>query len=229
MKATEENKSTTMVTLEAETVGLDELQNASFENDSNLYELIRIIEKPGFTKMKIQLIPLKEGEGKLNVWGSHERVNNLKKFTVHIKNINGELKLTLEEKADYLSSVGLLDITADEKIKNISLSKLDGKLVSDNVSFENCINSNYYTCIGIEERGKYIATVRFATGKDLRYAIEAIVQKEGRLYDIKTLRERPTYVFDIEELFNHDYSYDKEALKKIGKHTTLTPNANWYN
>src|SRR5699024_8964411 len=57
-------------------------------------------------------------------------------------------------------------------------------------------------------------------------AIEATVQKEGRLLDIKTLRERPTYVFDIEELFIHDAYYDKEAVKKIGKHTILTPNAN---
>lgn len=228
MKATEENKSTTMVTLEAETVGFDDLQNASFgkDSDSNLYELIRVIEKPGYTKTKIQLIPLKEGEGTLNVWGSHERENILKEFTVHIKKVNGELKLTLEETANHVTSVGLLDITADEKIKNISLSSLDGKLVSDNVSFENCINSNYYTCIGIEEPGKYIATARLATGKDVRYAIEATVQKEGRLLDIKTLRERPTYMFDIEELFIHDAYYDKEAVKKIGKHTILAPNAN---
>ncbi|ARF16096.1 hypothetical protein SporoP17a_01510 [Sporosarcina ureae] len=234
MKATEENKPTTMITLEAETFGFDDFYGASSitNSDKELYTLLPVYGKPGYTKERAQLLPLKEGKGRISVGGSISGKRITKKFYILIKNVNGELKLTLEATDDYVPTDALLEVSPEEKVKNISLSTLGGNLVSDNVPFENCTNYDYFTCIKIEKPGKYIATARFATGEDVRYAIEAIVPKEGVHhdrgfhYDIKTLKERLTYVFDVEELFIHDYYYDKEALKKIGKHTILTLNAN---
>lgn len=227
MKTTEDNKLTTMVTVEAETIGLDVFDGILYREESDLYESIHIYGKPGYTKTKIQLIPVKEGKGTLNVFGALSGKKIYKKFYVHIKKVNGELKLTLEETDDFLPTEASLEMYGDEKIQNISLSTLDGKLVSDAVSFKTCNDETTYTCIKIEEPGKYIATARFATGEDVRFAIEAKVRDEGIFhYDVKTLRERLTYGFDVERIFIHDEYYDKEASKKIGKHTILTPNAN---
>ncbi|ARK24081.1 hypothetical protein SporoP37_04880 [Sporosarcina sp. P37] len=215
MKATEENKPTTMVTLEAETLRLDELQFVAYKTDTDLYKSIEVYGKPGYTKTKIQLIPLKEGKGTLHIRGTLSDKPMNKKFYVYIKKVNGELKLTLEETADYLPTEALLQVAPNEEVKNVSLSTLDGKLVSDNVSFGKCAGyETGFTCIKIEEPGKYIATVRFAAGEDVRYAIEAKVPEMDKFqYDMKTLRERTTYVFDVERIFDgYDY-YDKEAAK----------------
>lgn len=232
MKATEDKKPA-MVTLEAEDVGVDKLSSVIWRTDTDLYEAITAYGNPGYTETKIQLVPLKEGEGTLNVSGylssdksSDEQEKSVeKKYYVHIKKVDSELKLTLEETDDYLPTEAPLEISADEKIQNISLSTADGKLVSDSVAFKKC-SRNDNTCIKIDQPGVYIATARFTGNKEVRYAIEANLPERAYFnYDIKTLRERLSYTFDVEEIFIHDEYYDKKAVKNIGKHTILTKNA----
>ncbi|PID23227.1 hypothetical protein CSV61_01905 [Sporosarcina sp. P3] len=69
MEVTEEMKPS-MVTLEAKDVGLDEIEGVIWKTDTDLYESVMVYGKPGYTKTKIQLIPLNERIGTLNVSGS---------------------------------------------------------------------------------------------------------------------------------------------------------------
>ena len=51
--------------IEAEDVGMDEIDGVIWQTDTGLYESVMVYGKPGYTKTKIQLIPLKEGKGTL--------------------------------------------------------------------------------------------------------------------------------------------------------------------
>ncbi|WP_303966554.1 S-layer homology domain-containing protein [Sporosarcina ureae] len=232
MKTTEEVKPP-MTTITAADVGVDRLYNVIWKTDTDLYESIEVYGKPGYTETKIQLLPLKEGKGTLNISGAmlqndssasnEKRVD--KKFYVHNKLVNGKLQLTLEETEDYLPTEAELEVDTGEKVKSVRLSTVSGKLIATDVTFNKC-SSGDNTCIKIDQPGEYIATVRFAGGNEVRYAIEAKLPKYDYFhYDIKTLRERVSYTFDAEKIFEHDYSYDHEAAKNIGKHTILTKNA----
>lgn len=231
MKTTEEEKPT-MVTLEADEVGVDKLTGVIWKTDTDLYEAITAYGNPGYTETKIQLVPLKEGKGTLNVSGflnnedSSDQFKSVeKKYYVQIKKVEGELKLTLEETDDYLPTAAPLEVSTNEKIQSVSLSTVDGKLVSNSIAFKKCSDNNN-TCIQINQPGEYIATARFAGDKEVRYAIEAKVPERAYFnYDIKTLRERLSYAFDVEKIFERDEYYDKVAAKNIGKHTILTKNA----
>lgn len=232
IKTTEEVKPA-MTTITAADVGVDILYDVIWKTDTDLYESITVYGKPGYTETKIQLLPLKEGNGTLNITGAmlqndssasnEKRVD--KKFYVHTKLVNGKLQLTLEETADYLPTEAELEVDTDEKVKSVRLSTVAGKLIATDVTFNKC-SSGDNTCIKIDQPGEYIATVRFAGGNEVRYAIEAKLPKNNYFnYEIKTLRERLSYTFDAEKIFEHDYSYDHEAAKNIGKHTILTKNA----
>ena len=83
-----------------------------------------------------------------------------------------------------------------------------------------------FVCLDIDEPGNYIAKVRFVGGKEVRYAIEAKEPDHARFhFDIKTLREQTSYVFDVKKLFDHNDYYDEKAAKNIGKHKIVTKNA----
>ena len=232
MKTTEDVKPP-MTTITAADVGVDRLSDVIWKTDTDLYESITVYGKPGYTETKIQLLPLKEGNGTLNITGAmlqndssasnEKRVD--KKFYVHNKLVNGKLQLTLQETGDYLPTEAELEVDADEKVKSIHLSTVDGKLIASDVTFDKCSSSDE-TCIKINQPGEYIATVRFAADHEVRYAIEAKLPKHDYFhYDIKTLRERKSYTFDVEKIFENHYSYDKEEAKNIGKHTILTEDA----
>ena len=232
IKKTEEEKPA-MTTITAADMGVDILYNVIWKTDTDLYESIEVYGKPGYTETKIQLLPLKEGKGTLNISGAmlqndssasnEKRVD--KKFYVQTKLVNGKLQLTLEETEDYLPTEVELEVDTGEKVKSVRLSTVEGKLIATDVTFNKCSSSDE-TCIKINRPGEYIATVRFAGGNEVRYAIEAKLPKYNYFnYDIKTLRERLSYTFDVEKIFEHDYSYDEEAAKNIGKHTILTKDA----
>lgn len=230
MRATEESKPT-MVSLEAEELGLGGITGFNWRTGEDLYEPIVVQGVAGYSTDRLQLVPLKEGTAMLNLNGytgsipveQHRYVN--KKYYVHVKKVNGELKLTLEETNDYLPTEAPLAVSAGEKIENISLSAVDGTLLKENAAFKKC-EGTLNVCLSIDEPGNYIAKARLGGGKEVRYAIEAKKPEHAYFhYDIKTLREQLTYVFDTKTLFDNNDYYDKEAAENIGKHKIVTKNA----
>jgi len=230
MRATEESKPT-MVSLEAEELGLGGITGFKWRTGQGLYEPIVVHGVTGYSTDRLQLVPLKEGTAMLNLMGytgnvpieQHRYIS--KKYYVHVKKVNGELKLTLEETDDYLPTEAKLAVTSGEKVENISLSTVDGKLLNDKVAFKKC-EGTQNVCLAIDEPGSYIAKARLAGGKEVRYAIEAKEPENAYFhYDIKTLREQTSHVFDTKALFDHNDYYDKKAAENIGKHKFVTKNA----
>lgn len=242
MKATEDAKPT-MVTLEANDLGLDWISVIEVKGqgkNSDLFNAIRVQGRntaEGYIGDRIQLVPLKEGKGTLNVYGRVDKKASdssyiYKKYYVHIKKENGELKLTLEETNDFLPTAAELSFwngtsksssEAVRSIQNVSLATMDGKKLSDNMKFEQC--NDYSICIDIDQPGDYIATARFVGGEEVRFAIEAKQPTNAYFtYDIKTLKEQLTVVFDVSS-FHEGYRFDVEAAKNIGKHKILTKDA----
>ena len=58
---------------------------------------------------------------------------------MHIKEVEGKLKLTLEETEDILATPVGLDVRGKEQVQNVSLSTMDGEKLSDNVEFRKCL------------------------------------------------------------------------------------------
>lgn len=241
IKATEDAKPT-MVTLEASDLGLDWVGVIAKEQEKNsdLFKAIDVAGRNtpnGYTGDRIQLVPLKEGEGTLNLYGKVDEKTSdssyiYKKYYVYIKKDNGELKLTLEETNDFLPTAAELSFwdgtsksssKAVQSIQNVSLATMDGKKLFDNVKFKQC--NDYSICIDINQPGEYIATARFAGGKEVRFGIEAKQPTDAYFsYDIETLREQLTVEFDVSN-FYEGYKFDAEAAKNIGKHKIITKDA----
>ncbi|MEO4052957.1 S-layer homology domain-containing protein [Solibacillus sp. CAU 1738] len=239
IKATEDRKPT-MVTFKASDFGWDNLGVVYEEKNSDLFKSFIVYGKKtpsGNTEDRLQLVPLKEGEGTLNLYEiSKDEGNSVdpykyqyKKFYVHIKKVNGELELTLEETNDFLPTKATLTLYKGELAENVAISTVDGKKISDNFAFKKSPNRpDIY--IDLDQPGEYIATVRFDDGKEVRYGIE-VKQPTNALftYDIKTLREQLSIVYDVEKSFfeslSEDFRYDENAAKNIGKHKILTNNA----
>ena len=195
MKATEELKPV-MVSLEVKELGLDGISSFKWKTGQDLYEPIVVHGVAGYSTDRLQLVPLKEGTAMLNLMGytgslpveQHRYVG--KKYYVHVKKVNGELELTLQETNDYLPTEAPLAVSADEKVENISLSTVDGALLNDNVAFKKC-EGTQNVCLAIDEPGSYIAKASLVGGKEVRYAIEAKKPEHAYFhYDIKTLREQ---------------------------------------
>lgn len=224
MKATEELKPV-MVSLEAKELGLDKISSVIWKTDQDLYEPFVVRGKAGYSTDRLQLVPLKEGTATLNLSGYNQNSLVDKKFYVHVKKENGELKLTLEETNDYLPTEAPLTFSVGEKVENISLSTVDGTLLSENAAFKKC-EGTQNVCLSIDEPGNYIAKVSLVGGKEVRYAIEAKKPERAYFhYDMKTLREQTSYVFDTKALFSHNDYYDKKAAENMGKHKIVTKNA----
>ncbi|WP_188006687.1 S-layer-like y domain-containing protein [Sporosarcina sp. ANT_H38] len=229
MRATEESKPE-MVSLESEDIGMDGISSVIWKTEQDFYEPIVVHGKAGYSTDRLQLVPLKEGTSTLNLSGHignppADYKNVAKKYYVHVKKVNGELKLTLEETDDYLPTEAPLAVYAGEKVENISVSTVVGKLPNENAAFKKC-EATLNVCLAIDEPGSYIAKARLVGGKEVRYAIEAKKPEHAYFhYDIKTLREQTSYVFDTKALFDHNDYYDKEAAENIGKHKIVTKNA----
>src|SRR5690606_1518633 len=137
MKATEESKPA-MVSLEAKELGMDGISHVKWRTGEDLYEPIVVDGIVGYSTDRLQLVPLKEGTAMLNLIGYNGNVPIeqhryiFKKYYVHVKKVNGELKLTLEETDDYLPTEARLAVSAGEKVENISLSTVDGALLNEN-------------------------------------------------------------------------------------------------
>lgn len=219
LKATEELKPA-MITMEASDLGLDEITVLrANQDDSDLFEGAFLKGKKGYSESKIQLIPLKEGKGKLVVVGTIANNEVYKKYYAHIKKENNELKLTLEETEDFLPTTAELSVSdgktkeiSSQSVQSISLSTMDGKKLTDNMKFKHD-QYGHSVSIAIEQPGQYIATVLFANGEEVRYGIEAKTNKASFYYDMKVVKEQLSDLFDV------------GATYSIGKHTIRTKDA----
>lgn len=227
IKATEEAKPENMVTLEADDVGLSRFFVMKKEINPDVFNAILVEGKKGYRSDKIQFIPLKEGTGTFVVSEKHFfKTENYKKYYVHVKKEDGKLKLTLEETNDFLPTRVGLDRAEGEIVQNISLATMDGKELSDNVALKSCGYSGI--CIDIDKPGQYIATVRFADGKESRYGIEAILDKTQFYYNVKSLREQlsATYKESAPENIGN-YKITTKDYKEIAE-ITRDSNANLF-
>lgn len=205
LKSTEEAKPTNIVTLSADELGWKRFFVMQKELNPEIFDAIHVEGKQGYRDDKIQLIPKKEGKATFIVADKHFfEAENYKKYYVNVKKENGELKLSLEETNDFLPTSVQLDmpyvdpvnegVFGDREVaENISLTTMDGKKLSDNVTFTTCDHRN--VCIDIDAPGQYIATVRLKSGKEVRYGIEAVSKKTHFFYDVKSLREEHTAVY----------------------------------
>ncbi|PIC56671.1 Parasporal protein [Sporosarcina sp. P12(2017)] len=212
MKATEE-VNVPMVTVKAEDFGWERIAwVGSSEMNSGVFQAIHLRGKDtpnGYTGDRVQLIPMKEGKGAISFRSnSREGTERYKKYYVHIKEVDGELKLTLEETTDYFPAEAELSFDAND-IQHISFTTMDGKKLSDDVKFTSCENG-YGTCIQMDGPGQYIATVHLKNGDEERHGIE--VKPTGTFYyKVETLKEQ--YVS----------TYDRGNFD-IGKHTIRAEN-----
>ena len=131
LKATEEAKPP-MVKLKASELNWDYVWIWESDAENGFFKAIKVAGKEGYTEDEIQLVPLKEGTGILNLTGVPSKgsnVKNYKKYSVHITKVNGELTLTLEETDEMVpTAVELYGI--NESIQTISLATMEGELLS---------------------------------------------------------------------------------------------------
>jgi len=215
LRATEEVKLPTMVTFEASDFEWDRISTIVHNGtDKELIKPILVKGKEGYTQDKIQLIPLKEGTGKLNITGipsEGSNAKNYKKYYVDVKKVNGELQLTLEETEDVLpTEVSIYSLS--EKLQNISLSTMNGEKVSDSVPFEQDFTGSIdVMSFDLDKPGQYIATFQFESGEKVRYGIEAKQDHSRFYYEIKTLRENLSDIYE-----ESDYSIGKHIIRTKG-------------
>ncbi|ARK24508.1 hypothetical protein SporoP37_07380 [Sporosarcina sp. P37] len=237
IKATEDARPSNVVTLEPSDLGWELIQSITDnEMNSGLFKAVLIKGKEGYTKDKVQLIPLKEGIGAIVFHGRASKTADLEhdKNYVHVKKEDGELKLTLEETEDVLPTIARLsmfggsgqgdDVPGD--VRNVSLSAMDGKLMNDSMAFKVC--DNYFICIEIDNPGEYIAAVRFADGKEVRYGIEAKAAGDKIYYTMRTLREQPTFSYGENDKYTiGKYSISPENYEQIAD-VTREPGTNMF-
>lgn len=209
IKTTEDVKTPNVVTLEPRDFEWDLIDKIKADEiNSGLFKAVLIPGKEGYTESKVQLIPLKEGKGAIVFVGRASKSTDYEysKNYVHIKEENGELKLTLEKTEDFLPTVAWLStyyynalsnsygqtIDPSGEVRNISLATMDGKLLNANLPFNVCNNS---VCLDFDTPGQYIATVRFANEKEARYGIEIKEQKDRFQPMANTLIEQKTFSF----------------------------------
>ncbi|MCG7337048.1 S-layer homology domain-containing protein [Sporosarcina sp. ACRSM] len=216
LKATEESKPT-MITLRASEFNWRLISEVVYdESNDGLFKSIQVAGKEGYTEDQVQLVPLKEGTGKLNIAGlpsngSYEM--EYKKYYVTIKKVNGELKLTMEETDDILPTAVKFHFLK-EKVQYISLSTMQGEKLSDSVTFKQEESRNGFNVwFDIDKPGQYIATLRFEGGKEERHGIDVKLNDDRFYYEIKTLKENPSDV------------YEETATADLGKHIIRTKDA----
>ena len=229
MKATEDKKPA-MVSFTPEEFGMDGLYSVYWEEDQGVYESI-VTRDTAFGPGRLQLIALKEGTATLNFSGYNgdspmeEDEKVYRKYYVHVKKVAGELKLSIEQTDDYLPTEAPLELSKAEKIKKVSLYSATGDLLDGGASLHIC-KEDQMTCITIRQPGNYYAVAQLANGEEIRYAIQMKEPEHAYFhYDMDVLRERPSYTFNVEELFEKNGYYDKTAARNIGKHTIVTKNA----
>ena len=107
LKATEEAKAP-IVTVRASDYQWEQFKMFdSNHGDSGLFQAVEGRGKFGGPVDKIHLVPLKEGTGRFQValvYSGNPDKKYYRKYYVHIKEVEGKLKLTLEETEDILAT-----------------------------------------------------------------------------------------------------------------------------
>ncbi|WP_342537648.1 S-layer homology domain-containing protein [Sporosarcina sp. FSL K6-1540] len=236
LKATEEAKSP-IVTLRASDYQWEEFK--MYDSNHEDYGLFNAVvgrdTANSYTADKIHLVPLQEGTGTFSValvYTGNPDKKYYQKYYVHIKEVDGELKLTLEETDDFLTTPAIISVK--KQVQNVSLSTMDGKKLSDNVDFRKCLSTNRSVCrdtdqtdtegkynnirIPIDKPGQYIATVHFAGGEEVRYGIEAVSSAPNFYYNLQVLEEKPTASVDLGATYNigkHILPKDAEQIATV--------------
>lgn len=226
LKATEEAKPP-MVTLKASDFQWDSVWIWQTDAENGFFKAIEVAGKEGYTEHEVQLVPLKEGTGILNLTGvpsKDSNVKNYKKFYVHIIKVNGELKLTLEETEDMKpTTVKLYDIQDD--IQTITLSTMEGEQLSDSVPFKR--DQYAIVSIDVDTPGQYIASVHLKNGDNIRYGIEAKQNDTHFYYDIDLIRENPSDVYEETEPYKGGYKIREKNSGEIAA-ITREPGTNTF-
>ncbi|GKV56608.1 hypothetical protein NCCP2222_25550 [Sporosarcina sp. NCCP-2222] len=212
LRATEEAKPP-MMTIKASDLKWTSVRVVQTNEDNSIFKAFKVTGKEGFTEDKIQLVPLKEGTGMLNLQGTPSQGSNVKdykKYYVHVKKVNGELQLTLEEAEDMASTPVRL-YGHEGNVKSITLSTMDGKQLSDQVPFKE--DKYSIVSISIDQPGQYIATLKLADGKEVRYGIEAKVNEKQFNYDIEVLMEEPIAVYKEVAEYKGQYKLSPNAAE----------------
>ena len=140
----------------------------------------------GYTGDRLQLTPLKEGRGTLQVGGNYGmEAQNIKryynKYYVDVKKVNGRLKIELQHPSEILKTRARLKMAAGEKVESIHFAQTDGVVISDNMAFEGYADSPD-VFIRVNRQGNYIATVRLTDGKEVRYTVDVKAPTKHKLY-----------------------------------------------
>ena len=140
----------------------------------------------GYTGDRLQVTPLKEGRGTLQIGGNYGmEAQNIKryyhKFYVDVKEVDGKLKVQLPYADENLKTRARLKLSAGEKVERISLVRTDGEVLSDNMSFEGYADSPD-VFIRVNKTGNFIATVRLTDGKEVRYTVDVKAPPTHMLY-----------------------------------------------
>lgn len=163
-----------------------------FAINSELYRAVIIKGRQtskGYTGDWLQVTPLKEGRGTIQIGGNYGMEDqNIKryylKYGVDVKMVNGKLKVQLQV-AEILKTRARLKLAAGEKVESIRFERTDGEVLSDNMPFEEYIDSPD-VFIRVYKRGEFIATARLTNGKEVRYTVEVKVPTTHMLYyDVK--------------------------------------------
>lgn len=140
----------------------------------------------GYTGDRVQVTPLKEGRGTLELGGNYGMEDqNVKryyhKYYVDVKEVNGKLKAQLSYAVDVLKTRARLKLAADEKVETIRFVRTGGEILSMNMPFGGYADSPD-VFIRVDKPGSFIATVRFTDGREARYAVEVKEPGLHRLY-----------------------------------------------
>jgi hypothetical protein len=182
--------------------GYDDYHHRYLAPEQNDEEIIQVIPNK-ITAKVLQIVPMKVGTQKFSLNGQKEntgtdiKVEN-KKYYVHVSNVNGQLKMNFVETTDILPTNARLKVTK-EPVKRISLSKMDGSLISDSIEFQVCheyvsIND---ICLPLSEAGEYIATVEYVKGKKVQYGVSATKNLSDFYLRTFSIEEIPTVTIDL--------------------------------
>ncbi|MCG7337022.1 S-layer homology domain-containing protein [Sporosarcina sp. ACRSM] len=184
-----------IVTLQASDFGWDSIY--SYEDYQSRNDIIHSVHGKGMTFNEIHMVPVREGTATFFMVGSkrdpitgEDSHEDYRKYYVHVKQVDDQLKLDFEETDDILATEVRLFVENDP-IESISLAKRDGELIQADLAYSLCNPGPYpAVCFSIKEPGEFVATIHYASGQQVRYAVTSEIYKPSFRYHILTLEER---------------------------------------
>lgn len=180
---------------------------------SDVFEVVVSgIPQPVWTE--VHIVPKKEGKGTLTISANSDQG---KKYNVHVKKVNDTWDISLDETSEIYSTpvklpldyVNRKDNEALIGAESVILSTEQGEVVNDNVEFTQCDDTKLQHCtvIYLNQPGTFIATVRYADGKEGIYWIKSTEDKSAFYYQ---LHRKQIYSKKVLEI--------KDSRKPLGRH-----------